>query len=130
LADQPIGISLGPNGSDPLTEKPDAQWFVRAPGGGQFGPASNDLLRTWIADGRVGLQSSVWRSGWADWLPAGRVFSNLVDAPPQVGWPGASKSATASYLEKKSQRFRFRPVHYLAIALGLIALIGICIIIF
>ena len=29
-------------------------WYVRPPSGGQYGPAKDDLMRTWIAEGRVG----------------------------------------------------------------------------
>ncbi len=62
---------------DPLAELPSAVWYVRLPSGGQFGPASRDLMRTWIAEGRVSPDCLVWREGWRDWKEAGAVFPGL-----------------------------------------------------
>ena len=63
--------------ADALDETPDAVWYVRPPSGGQFGPASKDLMRRWLSEGRVTKDSHVWREGWPDWKQA-------VDAFPQV----------------------------------------------
>jgi hypothetical protein len=52
-------------------------WYVRPPSGGQFGPASGDLMRTWLSEGRVSADSLVWREGWQDWQEAGKVFPKL-----------------------------------------------------
>ena len=52
-------------------------WYVRPPSGGQFGPASGDLMRTWLSEGRVSADSLVWREGWRDWQEAGKVFPKL-----------------------------------------------------
>ena len=52
-------------------------WYVRPPSGGQFGPASAELMRSWLAEGRVSADSLVWREGWRDWLEAGTVFPKL-----------------------------------------------------
>jgi hypothetical protein len=52
-------------------------WYVRPPSGGQFGPATGDLMRTWLTEGRVSADSLVWREGWRDWQEAGTVFSKL-----------------------------------------------------
>jgi hypothetical protein len=62
---------------DPIAEAPDMIWYVRPPSGGQFGPASGDLMRTWLAEGRVSADSLVWREGWRDWQEAGSVFAKL-----------------------------------------------------
>jgi hypothetical protein len=75
-----------PKAGDPLGEAPGAKWFVSPPGGGQFGPANADMMRTWIAEGRVTADSLVWREGWDDWAEASTVLPHLV--PPE----------TASYL--------------------------------
>ncbi len=72
---------------DPLADAPNAVWYVRPPGGGQFGPASADLMKQWIGEGRIGAHSLVWREGWADWLIAQNVFAQLSDEksnPPTV----------------------------------------------
>jgi hypothetical protein len=52
-------------------------WYVRPPSGGQFGPATGDVMRNWLTEGRVSTDSLVWREGWRDWQEAGQVFSQL-----------------------------------------------------
>jgi len=59
---------------DPLAEAPQAVWYVRPRSGGQYGPASVDVMRSWISDGRVAGDSLVWREGWADWRQASEVL--------------------------------------------------------
>lgn len=105
--------------NDPLLEKPDAVWFVRTTSGGQYGPATSDVMRSWIVEGRVGYQMLVWRSDWADWLPAERVFKFMSEAPKD----GSSASKAARYMEKRKFRRRFRPLHYVLFGVGLLALI-------
>ena len=63
--------------ADPLVEAGDAVWYVRPPGGGQFGPAGPDVMKTWIAEGRVSPDCLVWREGWGDWREASQVFPPL-----------------------------------------------------
>jgi hypothetical protein len=62
---------------DPIAEAPEMIWYVRPPTGGQFGPASGVIMRTWIVEGRVSADSLVWREGWRDWQEAGKVFPQL-----------------------------------------------------
>jgi hypothetical protein len=62
---------------DAIAEAPDAVWYVRPTAGGQFGPARGDVMRQWIAEGRVSTDSMVWREGWPDWRTAGPVFPEL-----------------------------------------------------
>jgi hypothetical protein len=62
---------------DPIAEAPDMIWYVRPPTGGQFGPATGELMRTWLGEGRVSADSLVWREGWRDWQEAGSVFAKL-----------------------------------------------------
>lgn len=45
----------------------EVEWYVRIPGGEQFGPASSDEFRDWVEQGRVGTDCMVWRQGWKDW---------------------------------------------------------------
>lgn len=68
---------------DPLEEAPNAQWYVRPPTGGQFGPARAELLRRWISEGRVSGDSLVWREGWTDWKPAS-ILPGVGGAQPQL----------------------------------------------
>lgn len=120
----PPQTQAAPPGLDPLTESPDAVWFVRSPGGGQYGPASNQVLQEWISQGRVGTQSLVWRDGWADWLPAERVFQSLVDsAPRSPQQPTRDGSKAAEYLEKKRQTRPTVPSLWILLGLVVIALI-------
>ena len=87
---------------DAIDESPAAVWYVRPATGGQFGPASSDIMRAWIKEGRVGASSLVWRAGWPEWRSAAATFPQLgtllaspavAVAPPQAV-PSASPVAT------------------------------------
>jgi hypothetical protein len=62
---------------DPIDAAPAAIWYVRPPTGGQYGPARGEIMRKWIAEGRVSSDSLVWREGWTDWQNAGKLFPTL-----------------------------------------------------
>ena len=62
---------------DPLSESPGAVWYVRPASGGQFGPATADVMRGWLAEGRVGADTLVWREGWREWQEASATFPQL-----------------------------------------------------
>ena len=62
---------------DPLIEAGDAVWYVHPRTGGQFGPAAADVMRAWIAEGRISADSLVWHEGWQNWQTAGNVFPEL-----------------------------------------------------
>jgi len=70
-----------PEPADPIAAAPEMIWYVRPPSGGQFGPASGDLMRGWLSEGRVSADSLVWREGWRDWQEAGTVFPKLRSNP-------------------------------------------------
>ena len=57
-------------------------WYVRPAGGGQFGPATSEVFRQWIEDGRVAVDSWVWRTGWADWKAGSEALALTADRPP------------------------------------------------
>ena len=86
-----------PAQGDPLTEAPDSVWYVRPPSGGQFGPATADVMRSWLNEGRVGSDSLVWREGWEDWREADGVFPSLragqEPSPDRILAGGQSASA-------------------------------------
>jgi len=94
------GFSGAPTGApagglrDPLVESPAAIWYVRPRSGGQFGPANGEVMRTWLAEGRVGSDSLVWREGWPEWRVAASVFPQLATSAAS---PGGSVAATAVY---------------------------------
>jgi hypothetical protein len=63
--------------TDPIAEAPAAVWYVQHPTGGQFGPAAGEVMRGWLAEGRVSSDSMVWRAGWPEWQPAVKLFPQL-----------------------------------------------------
>lgn len=83
---------------DPISEAPQAVWYVRPRSGGQFGPAPGDIFRQWIAQRRVTADSLVWRDGWADWRPAGEVLPQLAARTPPAfaAAPSMAMPATAA----------------------------------
>lgn len=93
---------------DPIAEAPAASWYVRPPSGVQYGPARGDVMRKWIAEGRVSSDSLVWREGWADWKNAGQLFPHLASAggpsasAPSVPTTPASRIANRYQAKKKS----------------------------
>jgi hypothetical protein len=48
----------------------DSRWYVRPPSGGQFGPATTQMLLDWIAEKRVTADALLWREGLDSWLSA------------------------------------------------------------
>ncbi|HTM54704.1 MAG TPA: DUF4339 domain-containing protein [Pirellulales bacterium] len=83
--------------ADPIAEDPTAVWYVRPPTGGQFGPASAEIMRAWLGEGRVGASSLVWRAGWPEWRAAASVFPELqaavTSAPEPRTTPAPSNGA-------------------------------------
>lgn len=73
---------------DPIAEAPDVVWYVRPPSGGEYGPASGEIMQRWLDEGRVSSDSAVWREGWSDWREAGGVF-------PKFATSSVPASATA-----------------------------------
>lgn len=73
-----------PGATDPLDEAPQAVWYVRAATGGQYGPASAEIMRHWLKEGRIGANSLVWRAPWPEWRSAQSTFSQLGSAAPPL----------------------------------------------
>lgn len=69
---------------DPIADAPHAIWYVRPPSGGQFGPATGDIMRTWIGEGRVPKDALVWREGWPEWQTASDLFPGLAHSTVQA----------------------------------------------
>ena len=74
------------DGPDPLADPSEVVWYVRPSSGGQYGPATREVMRKWIRQGRVSPDALVWREGWRDWQEAGTVFPQLStsDALPEL----------------------------------------------
>ena len=73
-----VALPVAPAAVDPIAQAPLAQWYVRPPAGGQFGPARGDVMRKWIDEGRVSADSLAWREGMPEWLNAGELFPSLL----------------------------------------------------
>ena len=65
-----------------LDEESDGTWYVRPPSGGQYGPATTDVLRQWINEGRVAATALLWREGWPQWRGADEALPELVAKLP------------------------------------------------
>ena len=94
---------------DPITESPDAVWYVRPSAGGQYGPARGDVMRRWLTEGRVSADSMVWREGWEDWQLAGPMFPSL-DAVPASTKPAAVKPAPSFLVPGDEEQDISKPV--------------------
>ncbi|HEX3658084.1 MAG TPA: DUF4339 domain-containing protein [Pirellulales bacterium] len=86
--------------ADPISEAPHLLWYVAPPGtSNQYGPASAEMFRAWIHEGRVAADSMVWRQDWSAWLRAGDVLPQLGHAAPVVSLvPGEGPQAPAAAL--------------------------------
>jgi len=60
-----------------LADSPGAKWFVKPPTGGQFGPATSQLLMDWIVERRVTADSLLWKEGTPDWALAIQLLPEL-----------------------------------------------------
>lgn len=60
------------------------QWYCGV-GGRRYGPVTEEEVRRWIAEGRVGPTDYVWSEGMADWSYAGAVFGAAGGAG-QAAW--------------------------------------------
>jgi hypothetical protein len=78
-----------------LSESPGAVWYVRPASGGQFGPATADVMRGWLAEGRVGADTLVWREGWREWQEASATFPQLKPDDATEFFSGLSSGSIA-----------------------------------
>jgi len=102
----------------PMLDEATATWFVRPPSGGQYGPASSAVLRSWIDQNRVAATSWLWRDGWPQWRLASDVFPELIDSDLQVSQNQTSAAAEAppSVLDKPELASRLEAEGPLALA--------------
>ena len=117
---------------DPFEEAPHAVWYVRPPAGGQFGPASKELMKKWLSEGRVSHDSHVWREGWPDWKLASETFfetfgATKSEAIDTAKSSGLSKSLASQklYIKRKRRRNTFGIV---VILLGILIIIALTIV--
>ncbi len=91
-----------PRESIPATSATESeQWYVRHPTGGQYGPASSELLQQWLGEFRVTEDSLVWKTGWPEWqvaasaIPAHFPDASIAPAAAAAGHSPASPTATS-----------------------------------
>ncbi len=68
---------------------------MRPASGGQFGPATAEVMRGWLAEGRVGADTLVWREGWREWQEASATFPQLKPDEATEFFSGLSSGSTA-----------------------------------
>jgi len=106
---------------DPISEGGQSVWYVRPASGGQFGPAAPEVMRTWLAEGRVAADSLVWREGWRDWQAAENVFPELASGPTIPGMEIVlSEPAGATLHPSPLQQRRNSHATQLAVIAGLV----------
>jgi len=64
-------------GTPSLLDDLTATWYVRPPSGGQYGPATGEMLRAWISEARVIPTSLIWRDGWPQWRSAAEALAEF-----------------------------------------------------
>lgn len=90
--------------AEPLRD-PRLLWYVRSRDNQQYGPATGDVMTSWINERRIGPQTLVWREDWSAWQEAGRVFPELervfagVETAPSENGSASGASAFASLAE-------------------------------
>jgi hypothetical protein len=84
--------------AEPLRD-PRLVWYVRSRDNQQYGPATGDVMASWINERRVGPQTLVWREDWPAWQEAGRVFPELerVFAGGEAGGEVGGASGTSAF---------------------------------
>jgi hypothetical protein len=115
--------AVGPR--DLLGESGGAAWFVRPPSGGQFGPATANVLRTWLAEGRLTADTLLWCEGWQDWREASEVFPQL---SPKLTIPGLDdfySEPEGSTRHGHSSPHPNRPRSPRAVTIGVVVLIAL-----
>lgn len=103
----------GVSPSEALLDDPKVLWLVRTQDGQEYGPASGDVLRSWIRERRIGPQTYVWREGWDIWYRAEQVFPNLdlffEKTPPSHSTPSAYQNDGLLSASRDLNHLNFSP---------------------
>lgn len=118
---------------DLMNDSAKAVWFIRPPTGGQFGPASANLLRQWIQEGRVTGDSYVWCEGWDNWQLAADVFPAIASkistesiATANADAVTAARTRTA-YMKARKRRTMWNTI---GLVVGSVVVIGLIVALF
>lgn len=103
-------LAPSPNHIEKVLQEFDAtaSWYVRPPGGGQYGPANAETFGQWIQEGRVAASSLVWRDGWSQWRTATEAFPDISAQLPgaaedlSLGGFDTQAASSAKALREKS----------------------------
>jgi hypothetical protein len=123
FAAPPAAAAAGAGLADPLAAAGNVVWYVRPASGGQFGPATADVMRSWLIEGRVATDTLVWREGWREWLEAGRIFPQLSPEPMIPGMEGVFSQPITIPGHSHPVKHEEEPRSTLAIAIGAAAII-------
>ena len=120
-----------------LDDGADVIWYVRPPSGGQYGPATSGVMKTWLGEGRITPNSQVWREGWRDWKEAAVVFPEadfpqlrVADAVPgldrilETAGPGAGAIGASPLVGTGRRASRHRvlvPAIFAVLGVGVLA---------
>jgi len=141
VAASPVVPSIPPAKGE-ATVSPDI-WYVRpAKGDEQFGPASTEAVRSWIAEGRVAADSWVWKTGWTEWKFGSEAFAELQQPATDLPKGPVGNDAPAIHLKsqvpvdsrakkppRKSPRSRQQRAQKITVILGaLVLLLGIAVV--
>ena len=112
---------------DPLDEAPDSVWYVRVSDGGQYGPATAEVMRQWMEEGRIGGDCLVWREGWRDWREALDTFPSLRDGSmPKIDtggvFPGRSEPGSETRAGEHARPSRSRSTNARAVVITILLL--------
>ena len=55
---------------------PTVLWYVHT-GEQEYGPATGNIIQTWLRERRIGPKMLIWRNGWSTWHEAENVFGNI-----------------------------------------------------
>lgn len=72
-----LGATAHAGEVNPILQDQTVVWYIQVPGGPQYGPATGQVVHSWILEHRISPTMLVWREGWANWLEAKNVFPEL-----------------------------------------------------
>jgi hypothetical protein len=78
------------------TPTAEPHWHVRPPSGGEYGPASDELIRTWISEYRITPSSQLKRADWKEWRVASEVFPDLLPKSNHTSTPATPSAQPAA----------------------------------
>ena len=90
--------------ADCLAEKPQVKWYVRPADGGEFGPASGEMIQVWANEKRIDHRTNLRRDDWLNWQTAASIFSEFQqDGKPSVPPPSEqNQGGTQTELKQDS----------------------------